>query len=433
MQRKARRMFWARLSSVLLLILVAPHAFAQDGLDSGDTAWMIVSSALVMLMVPGLALFYAGMVRRKNVLSTMMHSFIALGVITVQWVVIGYSIAFGDDIGGLLGNPATKFLMMGITPEKLNGSVPELVFAMFQGMFAIITPALISGAIAERVKFSTYIVFIVLWATLVYDPLCHWVWAEGGWLFEKGALDFAGGTVVHLSSGVSALVIVLMVGKRRGWPSGDMMPHNLTMTLLGAGLLWFGWFGFNAGSAVAANSSAGLAFTVTHIAAGCGILGWLFVERLHAGHASALGAASGLVAGLVGITPAAGFVPPWAAILIGFSAGAICYGAIVMKGRLGYDDSLDVVGVHGVGGTWGALMTGVFAMAAFGRASGLIEGNGGQFITQIIGIVAAGSYAAVVTAILVLVLNATMGFRVDDEEEQIGLDQVEHGEVGYNL
>lgn len=433
MHGKARRLLWVHVSAALLLVLAAPRAFAQDGLDSGDTAWMIVSSALVMLMVPGLALFYAGMVRRKNVLSSMMHSFIALGVITLQWVVVGYSIAFGEDIGGLLGNPGTKFLMLGITPETLSGSVPELVFAMFQGMFAIITPALIAGAIAERVKFSTYIVFILAWATLVYDPLAHWVWGEGGWLLERGALDFAGGTVVHLSSGVSALVIVLMIGKRRGYPSGDMMPHNLTLTLLGAGLLWFGWFGFNAGSAVAANSSAGLAFTVTHIAAASGALGWLLVERWHRGHASALGAASGLVAGLVGITPAAGFVAPWAAILIGFGAGCICYGAIVMKGRLGYDDSLDVVGVHGVGGTWGALATGVFAMAAFGGKTGLIEGNVGQFITQIVGVLAAGLYAAVVTALLVVVLNATMGFRVDDEKEQIGLDQSEHGEVGYNF
>jgi Amt family ammonium transporter len=433
MHRKKRPLFWARASALALLAMAAPQAFAQDGLDSGDTAWMIVSSALVMLMVPGLALFYAGMVRRKNVLSSMMHSFVALGVITVQWVVVGYSIAFGDDIGGLLGNPGTKFLMLGITPESLSGSVPEYVFAMFQGMFAIITPALIAGAIAERVKFSTYIVFILAWSTLVYDPLAHWVWAEGGWLFERGALDFAGGTVVHLSSGISALVIVLMIGKRRGYPSGSMMPHNLTMTLLGAGLLWFGWFGFNAGSAVAANGSAGLAFTTTHIAAASGVIGWLLVERWHRGHASALGAASGLVAGLVGITPAAGFVAPWAAIIIGFGAGCLCYGAIVMKGRLGYDDSLDVVGVHGVGGTWGALATGVFAMAAFGGASGLIEGNVSQFITQVIGVLAAGGYAAVVTLILVVVLNATMGFRVGDEEEQIGLDQSEHGEVGYNL
>ena len=433
MRSKARRMLCVRVSAVLLLALAAPYAFAQDGLDTGDTAWMIVASAFVMLMLPGLALFYAGMVRRKNVLSSMMHSFVALGVITVQWVVVGYSIAFGDDIGGLLGHPGSKFLLLGITPETLSGSVPELVFAMFQGMFAIITPALIAGAIAERVKFSTYIVFILLWATLVYDPLAHWVWGPGGWLLERGALDFAGGTVVHLSSGVSALVIVLMIGKRRGYPSGDMMPHNLTMTLFGGGLLWFGWFGFNAGSAVAANASAGLAFTTTHIAAGCGALGWLLVERWHRGHASALGAASGLVAGLVGITPAAGFVAPWAAIFIGFGAGCICYGAIVMKGRLGYDDSLDVVGVHGVGGTWGALATGVFAMAAFGGASGLIEGNVSQFITQVVGVLAAGLYAVVVTAIIVFALDKTMGFRVGDEEEQIGLDQVEHGEVGYNF
>jgi Amt family ammonium transporter len=409
---------------------VEPVAEEKPALDTGDTAWMLVSSALVMLMVPGLALFYGGMVRRKNVLSSMMHSFIALGIITLQWVVFGYSIAFGESVGGLFGNPLHKALLRGIAPDTPWGTVPEYVFAMFQGMFAIITPALISGALAERVKFRAYVFFILLWGTFVYDPIAHWVWNPNGWLFKRGALDFAGGTVVHLSSGSSALVVALLLGRRRNYPSAEMLPHNLTLTLLGAGLLWFGWFGFNAGSAVASNATAGLAFATTHIAAAMGALGWLFVEKLHRRHPSALGAASGLVAGLVGITPAAGFVEPWAAILIGLTVGMICYGGVVMKGRFGYDDSLDAFGVHGVGGTWGALMTGVFAAVG---ANGLLYGNAGQFVTQGIGVVVAGAYAMVVTLILYKVTDAIFGFRVDPESEQIGLDQEEHGEVGYNM
>ncbi|MBM3215217.1 ammonium transporter [Candidatus Poribacteria bacterium] len=403
---------------------------ATAAADSGDTAWMLVSSGLVLLMVPGLALFYGGMVRRKNVLSSMMHSFIALGVVGIQWVVVGYSIAFGDSIGGWVGNPMSKFLMLSVRPDSLWGTVPESTFAMFQGMFAIITPALISGAIAERVRFRAYVLFILLWSTLVYDPLAHWVWNPDGWLLKLGALDFAGGTVVHLSSGISALVMAKMLGSRRGYPSGDMLPHNLTMTLLGAGLLWFGWFGFNAGSAVASNSTAAVAFAATHIAAASGILGWLAVEKLHRGHPSALGAASGLVAGLVGVTPAAGFVAPWAAIVIGLTVGALCYGAVVMKGRFGYDDSLDAFGVHGVGGTWGALMTGVVATIG---ASGLVLGNAGQLADQFVAVVAAGAYAVIVTWILFKIIDAVVGFRIDPESEQIGLDQVEHGEVGYNM
>ena len=439
MQESRQRLLYGAMAAACMLFLlgVAP-SFAEESAataDTGDTAWMLVSSALVMLMVPGLALFYGGMVRRKNVLSSMMHSFVALGVMTIQWVLIGYSLAFGSSLGGFIGNPLDKLLLRGVTPETLFGTIPEYVFMMFQGMFAVITPALISGAIAERVRFRTYVVFILLWGTLVYDPLAHWVWG-GGWLAAGhlidglGALDFAGGTVVHLSSGVSALVAVMLLGKRRGYPSGDMLPHNLTFTLLGAGLLWFGWFGFNAGSAVASNAQAGLAFTVTHIAAASGAVGWLIAERLHQGHASALGAASGIVAGLVGITPAAGFVEPWAAIAIGLGAGVICYRGVIMKGRFGYDDSLDAFGVHGVGGAWGALATGIFATVG---ATGLVTGNVSQFLNQIIGVVAAGAYAVIVTLILVKVLDATMGFRVTDEEEQIGLDQIEHGEVGYNF
>ncbi len=433
-----RQTFPCLILLLLAVLLVQPPVFAETSsptANPGDTAWMLISSALVMLMLPGLALFYGGMVRRKNVLSSMMHSFVALGVMTIQWIFIGYSIAFGDSIGGFMGNPLDKFLLRGITPETLTGTIPEYVFIMFQGMFAAITPALISGALAERIRFRTYVTFILLWGTLVYAPLAHWVWG-GGWLSQGhllnglGALDFAGGTVVHLSSGISALVAVILLGKRRGYPSGDMLPHNLTFTLLGAGLLWFGWFGFNAGSAVAANAQAGLAFVVTHIAAASGAIGWLIAERIHQGRPSALGAASGIVAGLVGITPAAGFVAPWAAIIIGFGAGVICYWGVLAKGRFGYDDSLDAFGVHGVGGTWGAIATGIFATIG---ATGLVLGNFQQLVNQIIGVVAAGLYAAAVTFILVKVLDATMGFRVDDEQEQMGLDQVEHGEVGYNF
>lgn len=408
-----------------------PPSESQPTLNAGDTAWMIAASGLVMLMLPGLALFYGGMVRRKNVLSSMMHSFIALGIITLQWVAFGYSIAFGESVGGLFGNPFQRAFFRGITHETLWGSIPEYVFAMFQAMFAIITPALISGALAERVKFRAYVFFIFLWGTFVYDPIAHWVWNPNGWLMKRGALDFAGGTVVHLSSGSSALIAALLLGKRRNYPSAEMVPHNLTLTLLGAGLLWFGWFGFNAGSALASNATAGLAFTTTHIAAAMGALGWLFVEKLHRKHPSALGAASGIVAGLVAITPAAGYVPPWSSILIGLTVGMLCYGAVVMKGRFGYDDSLDVFGVHGVGGTWGALMTGVFA--AVGTSQGLLLGNVNQFVTQIVGVVSTGAYAMIVTFLIIKITDALFGFRVDPETEQIGLDQQEHGEVGYNL
>ena len=408
-------------------------ADAAAALDSGDTAWMLTSSALVMLMLPGLALFYAGMVRRKNVLSSMIHSFAALGVIGALWAAVGYSLAFGSTLGGFIGNPLDKIFLLSVDYKDLapDSAYPELVFMAFQGMFAIITPALISGAIAERVKFGVYIWFIALWSLLVYCPLAHWVWG-GGWLasLDTSPLDFAGGTVVHLSSGISALIVVLIIGTRRGWPSGEMLPHNLTLTLLGAGLLWFGWFGFNAGSAVAANADAGLAFTTTQIAAACGALGWLIIERIHTGRASALGAASGIVAGLVGITPAAAYVEPWAAMIIGFGAGLICYGGVLLKGRLKYDDSLDVMGIHGVGGAWGAIATGIFATVG---AVGLISGNFDQFLAQIIGVLAAAAYAAVITFIIVKVLDAIIGFRVEEEQEQIGLDQVEHGEAGYNF
>lgn len=411
-----------------LLLLLVPSLALADELSAGDTAWMLVSSALVLLMLPGLALFYAGMVRAKNVLSTSMHIFAAMAIIGVQWVVLGYSLAFGGA-GRFIGGFGHLFLT-GITPESLTGTIPTYVFVMFQGMFAIITPALIAGAVAERMKFSTYCVFILIWATLVYDPLAHWVWGEGGWLLEMGALDFAGGTVVHLSSGIAALVVALFLGRRKGYPQERLFPHNLPMTLLGAGLLWFGWFGFNAGSALTAGGSAALAFTTTQTAAAAGALSWMLVEWLRAGKPSALGAASGVVAGLVVITPGAGFVAPGWALAMGLLAGVVCYGGVMMKHRLGYDDSLDAFGIHGVGGAFGALATGIFATVG---ATGLIAGSFHQFLVQVIGVVAAGAYAAAMTALILVVLKATMGLRVEVDEERRGLDQVAHSESGYNF
>jgi len=420
-------------------------------LNTGDTAWMLVSSALVLFMIPGLAFFYGGMVRQKNVLSTMMHSFVAMGIVGVQWAVIGYSLSFGPDaFMGLIGN-TSKAMLNGLITFAADGSpvytlfqnvttapgaIPEYVFAMFQGMFAIITVALISGALAERIKFSAYCVFVLLWTTLVYDPLAHWVWMTDGWLFKKGALDFAGGTVVHLSSGVSALAALMFLGKRHGYPTERMAPHSLPLTMLGVGMLWFGWYGFNAGSAIvgvncsdAAGGLAGLAFTTTTIAPAAAGLSWMFAEWLHSGKPSALGFGSGVVAGLVVITPAAGFVQPGAALILGLVAGVVCYGAILLKAKLKYDDSLDAFGVHGVGGTTGAVLTGIFATVG---ATGLLTGNVQQFITQLVAVGAAGAYAFVVTIIIVFVLHKTIGIRVEKEDEVMGLDQTQHSESGYN-
>jgi Amt family ammonium transporter len=424
-------------------------------LNTGDTAWMLVSSALVLLMIPGLALFYGGMVRQKNVLSTMMHSLVAMGIVGVQWAVVGYSLAFAPDMGGmgLIGN-FSKTMLDGLiimkdaasgavefalfqNYTKEPGAIPELVFAMYQCMFAMITVALISGAMAERVKFSAYCIFILLWTTLVYDPLAHWVWMTDGWLFKKGALDFAGGTVVHLSSGISALAFLIFLGKRHGFPNERMAPHNLPLTLLGVGLLWFGWFGFNAGSAIvgvntsdAAGGLAGLAFATTTIAPAAAGLSWMVAEWVHSGKPSALGFGSGVVAGLVVITPAAGFVQPGAALLMGIMAGLVCYGGILLKAKLKYDDSLDAFGVHGIGGTFGAIMTGVFATVG---ATGLLAGNFKQLMTQLIAVVAAGAYAFIVTFILAFILDKTIGLRVEKEDEIMGLDQTQHSESGYNM
>jgi len=401
-------------------------------ISGADTAWLLVSSALVMLMTPGLAFFYGGMIRSKNVLNTLFLSFIALSVITLEWVVIGYSMSFGNDIGGIIGGLNHIFLHgVGFSPSPDYAStVPELVFMVFQMMFAIITPALISGAVVERMKFSSYVWFILLWGLLVYNPVCHWVWGKGGWLEKLGALDFAGGTVVHINAGISALVASIVLGKRKGYPSSNFVPHNLTLTAIGAGLLWFGWFGFNAGSALGAGKIAALAFVTTHIAAAAASFSWTLAEWFHVGKPSTLGAVSGLVAGLVAITPAAGFVSPVGAIFIGLGAGVICYIAVLLKGRFGYDDSLDAFGVHGVGGIWGAIATGIFACHG---ASGLLMGNVHQFGVQILAVAVSILYAGAMTFIVLKIVQAFIGLRVSPEDEITGLDLTSHGEAGYKL
>jgi Amt family ammonium transporter len=399
---------------------------------------MLASSALVLLMVPGLALFYGGMVRKKNVLTTMMMSFVAMAVIGVQWVLVGYALAFGTSRGGLIGWDWALVGLSGIEPSKLYGDkgIPELVFVMFQGKFAIITPALISGAVAERMKFKTFLAFCVVWATVIYAPLAHWVWASEGWLFTRGVLDFAGGTVVHIAAGVSALVLALMLGPRRDVARGvAVLPNNLVLTLTGAGLLWFGWFGFNAGSAVAvespvAGATAGLAFATTQAAAAAAGLAWMLVERWHHGKVTSLGLASGIVAGLVAITPAAGHVRPWAALVLGTLSSVVCYGAVQLKTRLGYDDSLDAFGVHGVGGILGALLTGVFC---FTPAVGVIGGEFAQLGKQLLGVAVAIVFAGGGTFVIASGLGALLGLRVSDAEERDGLDLHVHGERGYHF
>jgi Amt family ammonium transporter len=400
-------------------------------INGADTAWLLISTALVMLMVPGLAFFYGGLVQSKNVLSTAMHSFFALALISLQWVLFGYSLCFApSSLGGLIGG-LEHVALRGVGMEARSGTgIPHLLFMAFQMMFAVITPALISGAFAERIKFSAYALFTVLWATLVYDPVCHWVWNAKGWLFERGALDFAGGTVVHLTSGLSALVFALVLGKRRR----PAPPGNLPFTLLGAGLLWFGWFGFNAGSAVAANGLAALALVTTHVAAAAGALSWAVIEWRKHGKPTSLGVASGLVAGLVVITPAAGFVGPMSAAIMGLLAGAVCFGGVMLKGKLGYDDALDAFGVHGVGGAAGALLTGVFAQQAWNAAGkdGLLLGGVQVFVEQLVAVAAAGAYAVVVTFGILKVVDRLVGLRVDAEVEYDGLDTAMHGETAYH-
>ena len=404
--------------------------------NAGDTAWLLVSAALVLLMTPALALFYGGMVRKKNVLSTLMHSLAAIPIVSVIWVLFGYSLAFGPSHGGLIGSFSHAGL--GSLAYGVHGTVPSLAFCAFQMMFAAITPALISGAFAERMRFVAYVLFVVLWCVLVYVPVAHWVWADEGWLLKLGALDFAGGTVVHLTAGVSALVCAIMVGKRIKYPQERPLPHNLTMTLTGAGLLWFGWFGFNAGSALSSGFLAALAFATTHLGAAGGALGWLVVEWKHRGKPTALGIASGLVAGLVAITPAAGYVSPLSAIVIGFVASCGCYLAVLAKYKYGYDDSLDAFGVHGVGGLIGAILTGVFAVERTFPgvsepvgADGLLAGNPKQVGIQILACVVSALYAAVVTIGLLKLIRRLVGLRVSTSDEREGLDTTQHGEEGY--
>ena len=406
-------------------------------MNTGDTVFVLMSAALVMLMTPGLALFYGGMVRSKNILGTLMQSFFILAVISLEWALWGYSLSFGPDHGGIIGGLSWVGLTgVGMTPSPDYGStIPHLAFMVFQCMFAVITPALITGAFAERVKFSAFMLFILLWATFVYNPLAHWVWGVGGWMGRMGALDFAGGTVVHISSGISALAAALIIGKRLGYGSTAYIPHNLPMTLLGAALLWFGWFGFNAGSALAADGLAASAFVATHLGSAGAALSWVIFEWIHRGKPTTLGVASGAVAGLVAITPASGFVGPMSAIIIGFIAGLLCYGGVLLKSKLGYDDSLDVVGIHGVGGTWGALATGLFASTAInsGGADGLFFGNPGQLWIQFVSVVATLVFAFVMTLIILKVVDVLVGLRISEEEEERGMDVVLHNETGYSF
>lgn len=405
-------------------------------IDTGDTAWMLISTALVFLMTPGLALFYGGLVRKKNVLSTVMHSFVAIALASITWIVIGFSIAFGPDKFGMIGDLSFLGLNgVGLEPSAdYSPTFPFVLFMAFQMMFAIITPALISGSIAERMKFSAYLLFILLWGLIAYSPVAHWVWGVGGWLRQLGALDFAGGTVVHILSGVSALVAALVIGKRKKRANEQFMPHNLPMTVLGAGLLWFGWFGFNAGSALGANGLAALAFVNTNTATAAAALAWMFVEWMHHGKPTVLGIASGAVAGLVAITPAAGFVTPMASIIIGLIGGIICYYAVaIAKVKLGYDDALDAFGVHGVGGTWGAIATGLFATTSVNElgANGLFYGDSALLVKQFIAIGATYAVAIVVTFGLLKLISAIIPLRVTAEEEEYGLDGSLHGEDAY--
>ena len=408
---------------------------AAKKIDTGDTAWILVSTALVMLMTPGLALFYGGMVRRKNVLGTLMHSFIAIALVSVQWVLVGYSLAFGPDVKGLIGSLAWLGLDgVGLAPNPdYAATVPHLAFMAYQMMFAVITPALISGAFAERMKFSSYLVFSLLWTTLIYDPVAHWVWGTGGWLRQIGVLDFAGGIVVHATSGFSALAAALYIGKRKGFLQEAMPPHDLPMTVLGAGLLWFGWFGFNAGSALTSGELATSAFVATHIAAVSATLTWAFVEWMHHGKPTMFGAATGAIAGLATITPAAGFVGPMAALAIGIGAGVLCYTALNAKTKFKYDDSLDAFGVHGVGGTLGTVMAGVFATVAVNPAgaNGLLAGNARQLAVQAGSVLVVAAYSFFATLILFKLIEAAMGLRVSKDEETEGLDLTQHGEAGY--
>jgi len=428
----------AGIGAALLAVLPGTVA-AADGskIDTGDTAWMLMSTALVMIMLPGLALFYGGLVRRKNVLSTIMHSFFGLAIVSIVWVLIGFTLAFGPDVGGagLIGNlDYAGFNNVGQAPSTVYAvTIPFLLFAGFQLMFAAITPALITGAFAERKRFGAFVLFTILWSILVYSPIAHWVWSVDGWLYKLGALDFAGGTVVHVSSGVSALIVAILIGKRV--LNGESTePHDVPMTVLGAGLLWFGWFGFNAGSALTAGGLAASAFVVTNTAAAAATITWVGASYLHKRKVSVVGAACGAVAGLVAITPASGFVTVGGALIIGLVAGGLCYSATLLRARIKVDDALDVFAVHGVGGMFGAVATGVFATAAVQQAySGLIDGNPEQVLIQIVAVGATVGYAVVATFVIVKVVDVILGIRVPGAQEEAGLDLAVHGEAAYQV
>jgi len=420
-----------KLFAILALVIFAlPSVAGADPLSPGDTAWMISATALVLFMtIPGLALFYGGLVRAKNVLSVLMQCFSITALMTILWVIAGYSISFGE--GNAFFGDFSKAFLAGIGPDSMSGTIPEILFAMFQLTFAIITPALIIGAFAERMKFSAMLLFTGAWMLLIYSPVCHWVWG-GGWLGSMGALDFAGGTVVHINAGIAGLMSAIVLGKRKGYPREPMMPHSLTLSAVGAGMLWVGWFGFNAGSALAADGVAGMALAVTQIATAAATLAWMLAERIKHGKSSVLGAITGAVAGLVAITPASGFVNPMGALAIGAASGIICFFATTtMKRAFGYDDSLDAFGVHGIGGMVGAMLTGVFAAPALG-GYGDFASIGGQLWIQFISVIATIGYSAVGSLILLKIVDVTIGLRVDEEEEIAGLDITQHNERGYD-
>ncbi|MDF2564445.1 MAG: ammonium transporter [Massilibacillus sp.] len=436
---RMKKLWSTMLTTLMLVAMMVPVAFAADAeaatkIDSGDTAWVLVSAAMVFIMTPGLGFFYGGMVRSKNVLSTIMQSFFIVALISVEWVLFGYSLTFSGDVSGIIGNLDKAGLAgIGVTTILDNGTIPEFAFVAFQCMFAVITPALITGAFAERIKFSAFVVFSSLWAIFIYNPMAHWVWG-GGWLAKLGALDFAGGLVIHILSGVSGLVFCLMVGKRRGYGKSPIIPHNIPMIVIGATLLWFGWFGFNAGSALGANGLAASAFIVSQIAAAGATVSWVVAEWIYNGKPTLFGAASGCIAGLVAITPAAGYVTPMPALIIGLVGGVVCYFSVaVVKAKLGYDDSLDAFGVHGVGGTWGAIATGLWATTSVNEAGadGLFYGNPDLVVTQLISVVTAWVFAIVGTFILVKLIGLFMQIRVDEADEVAGVDISGHGESAY--
>lgn len=436
---------WAESSVPFMPSVAASAATAVSAtsaaplrIDTGDTAWVLICTALVMLMTPGLAFFYGGLVRKKNVLSILMQCFVVLCMISLQWVFFGYSLAFGPDKGGVIGSLAWAFLKgVGLQPNAdYAATIPHQVFMIFQMMFAVITPALILGAFAERMKFSSFCVFILLWATLVYDPIAHWVWGVGGFLRNLGALDFAGGTVVHINAGIAALVCALVLGRRLGYEKSLSPPHNLPIAVMGAAMLWFGWFGFNAGSALGANSLAGNAFVVTHVAAAMAGLTWAILDRIFNTRSTMLGVITGAVAGLVAITPAAGFVNVAGALGVGLGAACVCFLFVAyIKPKLGYDDSLDAFGVHGIGGIWGALATGLWATKAVnpGGADGLFYGNPKQFLIQLAAVAVTLVYSLGISYLLLKVVDAVMGLRVSEHEERIGLDLTQHREAGYTV